>query len=155
MKDPTDLHYETDAYERDDWEGSESMCDSCLEPWPCKRIQKWWKSDTYRLQEAERHIENLTKARDRQAKALSELREQQHMLNLFVRGGLLPAVRDLLDGRPGGVIKEDVQVEYQDLTSWDSSAIQCVAGARTYTVEYESSTGLWRNGDCVERRYSK
>lgn len=155
MKDPTAYHYETDRHEVDGWEGSGSLCDSCLVAWPCPKIVKWQASKTYRLMVLEDRVENLARENLRQNEELRDLREQGRRNDITIRGVLMPFIDDLTRGVTDGQATFSVYTDHQDFTSLGTSAITRVAGAREWRAKYESSSGLWEDGECTERRYRK
>lgn len=154
MKDPTELHFETDHWEDANWAGSDSLCNSCLTPWPCPKIEKWWASDTYKVQKLQEDVDYLKKANARQGREIDELREQGRRNDIVVRGCLFPFVNDLARGVTDGQVTFSLETDYQDFSMAMGPNVR-VAARQEWHAKYESSTVLVEDGHVTERRFSK
>lgn len=154
MKDPTELHFETDRWEEANWAGSDSLCNSCLTAWPCAKIEKWWASDTYKVQKLQEGVEYLKKANARQGREISELREQGRRNDIVIRGCLIPFVNDLALGVTDGQVTFSLHRDYDDITDF-KGAVGRVGGLVEWHAKYESSRILVEDGEVKEMRYSK
>lgn len=153
MKDPTDLHYETDRYAT--WEdGDATDCAECLSPWPCKVILKWWKTPQYRLDQLGSEVKRLKDGLARAHREGDELRGRVTKLETLILG-VYPALHDLLKGRPGGSMDVGEHVDLIDISTFGGGSQQ-IEGPREFKVTYKSPDGtIYRivNGREVEREY--
>lgn len=155
MKDPSDVHFETDRYEQDGWPNSHSLCESCLTPWPCTKWEKWTKSDSYKIQVLESSREVQAKENLRQNKELAELRDKVYRLEVFVKG-VMPALGDLLQGKVGGKLSYREDVDYIDSFVAYGHPPMRLAGLREFSVDYSGPDGSeYHNGALTEMNWRK
>lgn len=155
MKDPSDVHFETDCWEADDWPGSESLCNACLEPWPCAKWKKWEKSNEYRIGQLEERVKALSKRLDAERQLNSELKDKVHRMEIWTNG-ITPVISDLLDGKPGGKLSYREDVDHVDAFVGYGHPPMRLAGLREFSVDYSGPDGSkYHNGVLTERNYRK
>lgn len=153
MKDPTGLHFETDFYQQNDWDGSDSLCDSCLTAWPCETFTKWTNSNTYKIGQLQEQVKTLTKRLDAEHQQVSELREQVRRNDITIRGALMPFISDVADGVTDGTVQFRVDTDCTDINTFEGPLR--IAGLREWHCTYESSRRLVRDGETVEWKIAK
>lgn len=152
MKDPTGLHFETDRHESDGWEGSGSLCDSCLYPWPCAKYEKWISSNDYKILQLQQSVERLSDKVGSQAMDIRDLRETDRRTRLLITSGVIPAFNDLAEGHALGIIRYEVERDHAHLDTAEGT--YRVPGLETFTVTYTSDTRTVVNGH-AEARYTE
>lgn len=147
MKEPTD-HYEVQPDEFI----TETICAEDGKTWPCKTWQRWQQTDSYRLIQTEAEVKSLKSRLERLDKQAREERQKFHELELYVKGGLIPQMNDLVRyGKADPVTTAHTQ-DYEQYSEFGSHLVSRVAGRIDYNVRYTSVDGsVYENGECIER----
>lgn len=125
------------------------FCEADGEVWPCPTWKHWAKSKDYRIKQLEDAVQRLQLDAAGNRKELANLRESHRRLEMLVRHGVWPALREA----GVGSIAEEVTRDVQDFTLAGSSRVHSVAGREDYTVTFTGRNSKWVNGELSETWY--
>lgn len=91
----------------------------------------------------------------RRAGELSTLKETVRRQGIIIHGVLTPFIEDLTQGVNDGVVTYSVDSDYDDFSDFGAMRTQRVVTRREWHAEYKSSTRTVRDGELIERYYSK
>lgn len=108
-----------------------------------------------RVGAVEKQMEYLARVNSSRAGELSELKETVRRQGIIIHGVLTPFIEDLTQGVNDGVVTYSVDSDYDDFSDFGAMRMQRVVTRREWHAEYKSSTRTVRDGELIERYYSK